>query len=375
MLGRLKTSHAESVKQGESWMASGSEVDLEKAKQVAQAVVGDVATVVHGALCYIGDRMGLFKAMAGAGSLTVEQIAGKTSLSPRYIREWLGAMVAAHYVEYNAAADTYLLTPEYAAALADEDSPFFVGSYFQMAQAAVTVAPKVAEAFKTGKGVSQSEYPVSFFEAAERNSRTRYLHKLLRKWIPTMPQVTEVLGRGGLAADVGCGGGRAAIMIAQAFPKARVVGYDLHAESIERACRNAEAANVADRVSFEVSDGSRLPAGRFDFVSTFDVVHDAVDPQGLMSAIRRALKDNGTYLVQEVNVSDKLQDNIRPLGKMIYSVSTLYCMTTSLAHDGAGIGTAMGENKARELASAAGFTRFTRLPIKDDFAVLYELRP
>jgi SAM-dependent methyltransferase len=349
--------------------------DLEKAKQVAQIVVGDVGTVVHGALCYIGDRTGLFKAMAGAGPLTVEHLASKTGLSARYVREWLGAMAAARYVEYDAAANTYLFTPEYAAVLADEDSPFFVGSYFQMAQAAVTVAPKVAEAFKTGKGVTQSEYPVSFFEAAERNSRTRYLHKLLRKWIPAMPQVVERLSAGGTAADVGCGGGRAAIMIAQAFPTSRLFGYDIHAESVERARRNAEVGGVADRVSFEALDGSQLPAAKFDFVSTFDVVHDAVDPVGLMSAIRRSLKDDGTYLVQEVNVSDKVEENMKPLGKMVYSVSTLYCMTTSLAHGGAGIGTAMGENKARELASAAGFTRFTRLPIKDDFAVLYELRP
>ena len=244
-----------------------------------------------------------------------------------------------------------------------------------MAQAAVTVAPKVAEAFKSGKGVTQSEYPVSFFEAAERNSRTRYLHKLLRKWIPAMPQVVERLSAGGIAADVGCGGGRAAIMIAQVFPAARLFGYDIHAESIERGRRNAEADGVADRVTFDTLDGGQLPAGKFDFVSTFDVVHDAVDPAGLMSAIRRSLKDDGTYLVQEVNVSDRVEENMKPLGKMIYSISTLYCMTTSLAHGGAGIGVAMGEKKARELASAAGFKRFTRLPIKDDFAVLYELRP
>ncbi len=356
-------------------MASRTNLDLEKAKQVAQTVVGDVATVVHGALCYIGDRMGLFKAMMNAGPLTVEALADRAGLNARYVKEWLGAMAAAHYVEYDAASDTYLFTPEYAAALADEDSPFFIGSYFQMAQAAVSIAPKVAEAFKNGKGVTQAEYPPSFFQAAERNSRTRYLHKLLRKWIPAMPQVVEVLQAGGSGADVGCGGGRAAIMIAQAFPKARFTGFDIHAESIERARRNAQEAGVADRVSFEVSDGSRLPERKFDFVSTFDVVHDAVDPVGLMSAIRRALKDDGTYLVQEVNVSHEVKDNLRPMGKMVYSVSTLYCMTTSLANGGAGIGVAMGEPKAREMASQAGFSRFTRLPIKDDFAVLYELRP
>lgn len=356
-------------------MARSGKFDLEKAKQVAQSAIGDVGTVMHGALVFIGDRMGLFKAMMEAGPLTVDQVATKAGLSARYVREWLGAMAAAHYVDYDLKADTYLLTPEYAAALADEDSPFFIGSYFQMAQAAVSVAPKVAEAFKTGKGVMQSEYPPSFFEAAQRNSRTRYLHKLMRKWIPTMPQVVEVLSVGGIGADVGCGGGLAAIMIAQAYPKARLVGYDVHAESIERARRNAQAAGVAERVSFQVANGSQLPERKFDFISTFDVVHDAVDPLALMAGIRHALKDDGTYLVQEVNVSDKVGENIRPMGKMIYSVSTLYCMTTSLAQSGAGIGAAMGENKARELAACAGFSRFTRLPIEDDFAVLYELRP
>ncbi len=244
-----------------------------------------------------------------------------------------------------------------------------------MAQAAVTVAPKVAEAFAKGGGVPQSEYPPSFFEAAERNSRTRYQHKLIRKWLPAMPQVIEVLNAGGRAADVGCGGGRAAIMIAQAFPKARLVGYDVHPPSIERARRNAQEAGVADRVTFEVGNGTDLPADAFNFVTTFDVVHDSVDPVGLMRGIRRALKADGTYLVQEVNVSDKVGENLRPMGKMVYSVSTLYCMTTSLAHHGAGIGVAMGEAKARELAASAGFSRFTRLPVKDDFAVLYELRP
>ncbi|MGH7932111.1 MAG: methyltransferase domain-containing protein [Candidatus Binataceae bacterium] len=352
-----------------------SAIDIEKAKKAAQDVVGDVATVMHGALCYMGDRLGLFKAMMAAGPLTVDQLAAKTGLSARYLREWLGAMAAARYVEYDATAQSYLLTPEYAAALADEDSPFFIGSYFQMAQSLMMVAPNVADAFKDGKGVTQAQYPVGMFEAAERNSRVRYKHKLLRKWIPAMPQVVEALKQGGLAADVGCGGGRAAIMIAQAFPSCRVTGFDIHAESVARARRNAETAGVADRVTFEVVNGGELPAGKFDLVSTFDVVHDAVDPLGLMKSIRRSLKPDGTYLVQEINTSADVKENIKPMGKMLYSVSTLYCMTTSLAHGGEGIGSLMGEAKARELAAAAGFGGFTRLPIKDDFAVLYELRP
>ena len=175
-------------------------------------------------------------------------------------------------------------------------------------------------------------------------------------------------------AEVGCGGGRAAIMIAQAFPKARVVGFDIHAESIERARRNAQAAGVGDRATFEVANGTGLPDRGFDFISTFDVVHDSVDPVGLMKSIRAALKPDGAYLMVEMNVSARPEENINPIGRMMYAASTLYCMTVSLAHGGAGIGALMGEEKARELAVEAGFTRFVRLTVKDAFSALYELR-
>jgi 2-polyprenyl-3-methyl-5-hydroxy-6-metoxy-1,4-benzoquinol methylase len=354
-------------------MAAAGEIDREKAKQVALQIMADVATAMHGAMNFIGDRLGLFKAMKDAGPLMVEELAAKTGLDQRYLQEWLNSMVAAQYLEYDAARHTYLLTPEYAVALADEGSAYFVGSYFQVVQAAMSVAPKVAEAFRTGGGITQAEYPPWMFEATERNSLPRYQFKLARKWIPAMPQAVERLQRGGVAADVGCGGGRAAILMAQAFPNSRVFGFDLHAESIERARRNAAAAGLADRVTFEVANGTQLPTGKFDLVTTFDVVHDSVDPVGLMSSIRRSLTPGGTYLVQEINVSSKVEENVKPMGKLIYSVSTLYCMTTSLAHGGAGIGAAMGEPKARELAAASGFAHFRKLPIEDEFAVLYEL--
>jgi ubiquinone/menaquinone biosynthesis C-methylase UbiE len=352
-----------------------AQLDMEKAKKFALQVVADISTGLHGAMCYIGDRLGIFKAMAGAGPLTAAELAQKTGLSERYLREWLCSMAAAQYVEYDSDAATYLLVPEYAAALADESSPFFIVSYFELAQALTAMAPRVAEAFQTGKGVSQSEYPPSLFRATERNSWTRFQHKLIRKWIAAMPQVVERLQAGGRAADVGCGGGRAAITIARAFPKARVVGLDVHPASIETARHNAAAAGMSDRVTFEVMNGLELPRGKFDFISTFDVVHDAADPVALLASIRRALTEGGTYLVQEVNVSADLKDNITPMGKMVYAVSTLYCMSTSLAQGGAGIGTAMGEAKAREIAQQAGFSYFQRLPIRDEFAVLYELRP
>lgn len=353
---------------------AAAEIDRAKAKEVAQRIAGDVATAMHAALTFIGDRLGLFKAMKDAGPLTVEGLAANTGLDQRHLREWLNAMVSAQYIAYDPAAHTYLLTPEYGVTLGDENSPYFVASFFQVVQGGMSMAPRVAEAFRTGKGVAPQEYPVWMPQATERNSQPRYTFKLVRRWLAAMPHVIERLNQGAMVADVGCGGGRAAILIAQAFPKSRVVGFDVHAESIERARRNAAEAKLAGRVTFELANGTALPAGQFDLVTAFDVIHDAVDPVGLMKSIRRSLKPDGSFLLQEINLSDNVEENITPLGKLTYSVSTLYCMTTSLAQGGPGIGAAMGQTKARELAAAAGFEHFQRLPVHDDFAVLYELK-
>jgi 2-polyprenyl-3-methyl-5-hydroxy-6-metoxy-1,4-benzoquinol methylase len=258
--------------------------------------------------------------------------------------------------------------------LARAESPFFAGGFLEMIVPQMSVAPKVMQSFKNGRGVPQSEYPPETWEAMERSSAAMYRHQLVRKWLPTMPQVVAKLNEGGSSVDVGCGSGRAAIAIATAFPKAKVFGFDAHAGSVERARANAKEAGVADRIKFETLDCTRLPAAQFDFISTFDVVHDSVDPIALLKSIRAALKPGGTYLMVEVNVSSNLEDNINPMGRMMYSMSTLYCMTVSLAHGGAGIGACMGEAKARELAAEAGFTKFRRLPIEDAFSALYEIQ-
>lgn len=350
------------------------QLDQQKLEAFVERIVLDVGTAMRGGLAYIGDRLGIFKALADAGPVTVEQLAQRTGLNERYLREWLGSMTAAEYVEHDAGEDTYLLPPEHALPLADEEFPFFTGGFIQMIVPTVTVAPKVAEAFKHGGGVTQDEYLPDMYEAIERGTAPWYKHQLVPTWIPAMPDVQRSLEDGGTACDVGCGGGLAAITIAKAFPQARVFGYDVHAGSIERARRNAEQAGVADRVTFEVGGEEALPKGRFDFVTTFDVVHDSVDPVGLMRSIRESLAAGGTYLCLEMNASGDVDENVNPLGKLLYSVSTLYCMTTSLAHGGAGIGACMGLHKAEELAAEAGYGHFRKLPIDDPFSVLYELK-
>jgi SAM-dependent methyltransferase len=345
----------------------------EKVEKFVEKLVDDVGTAMRGALCYIGDRLRIFKAMAATGPVTVDELARYTELSPRYLKEWLAAMVAAGYVEYNPETARYLLPPEHAAPLADETFPYFVGGFLEMIVPTVSVAPKVAEAFRTGKGVDQNDYSPEMFESIERGTAPWYRNQLIQKWLPAMPQVAQALEAGGTALDVGCGSGRAAITLSKAFPKARVFGYDYHALSIGRAIANADAECA--NAYFHVVDCVNLPAEEFDFISTFDVVHDAVNPLALMKSIRSALKKEGTYLMLEMNCSPRLEENANPVGRFLYAVSTLYCMTTSLAHDGAGIGAAMGEPKARDLASHAGFRQFRKLPIDDPFSVLYEMRP
>ncbi len=349
-------------------------IDWGKVKEFAGLMMNDLGAAMQGALTYIGDRLGIFKTLAGAGAVTSVELAERTGLNERYLREWLGAMTAAKYISYDPSTSRYSMSPENAMILANEESPFYMGGFMQMVVPEVGMAPKLLESFRTGKGLAQSEYPPEVFEAIERGSAPMYRHQLIRKWMPAMPQVVERLNAGGTALDVGCGSGRAVIALATAYPKARIFGYDAHPGSVERARANAKAAGVADRVTFDVVDCTRLPAEQFDFIATFDVVHDSVDPGGLLKSIRNALKSDGSYLMVEVNVSNRPEDNINPMGRMMYSASTLYCMTVSLAHGGAGIGALMGEPKARELAATAGFSSFQRLPVKDAFSVLYEIR-
>jgi len=355
-------------------MAIEAQLDQEKLEAFVERIVLDVGTAMRGGLMYIGDRLGIFAELAQSGPVTGAELAHRTGLDERYLREWLAAMATAEYLEHDGEAGTYLLAPEHALALADEEFPFFTGGLLQMIVPTVTVAPQVAEAFKTGSGVTQDRYLPDMYEAIERLTAPWYKHHLVQTWIPAMPNVKEKLEAGGSACDVGCGSGRAPITIAKAFPAASVQGYDVHAGSIERARANAQAEGVAERVTFTVGDGAELSEGQFDLISTFDVVHDSVDPVGLMSAIRGALRQDGAYLMLEMNASGDVEQNRNPLGKFLYNVSTLYCMTTSLAHGGAGIGACMGEEKARELAYASGFTHFRKLPIEEPFSVLYELK-
>jgi len=351
-------------------------VDKAKREQFINQLMGYVTGAALSGMIYVGDRVGLFKAMAGAGPLSITELAAKAGLQERYVREWLSAMAAAGIVEYDAAIERFTFPEEHAAALADENSPSFLAGFFQNTPAMVNVAPRVAEAFVKGGGVPFSEYGPDLVAGIDRSNRAQYQFHLVKRWLSAMPQVMARLQEGGCAADVGCGSGYPSILMAQAFPRSRFYGFDVSEESLERARADAQQKGVADRVEFRRVSAPELPDNpKFDVITSFDTIHDMVDPRGALRAIRRALVDDGTYFMVEPRAGDTLAENMGPMGAMMYSMSTLHCMTVSLAHGGEGIGTAIGPSKVRELAEQAGFTRIRRLPIEHLAQAFYEIRP
>lgn len=327
-------------------------------------------------LAAIGDRLGLFKDLVAHGPATAAELAGRTGLNERYVREWLGGLAAASYLTYDSHNGRFALPPEHASALAEEGGPMFVGGMLQQLPALVGVYDDVVTAFKNGGGVPQSRYAPGMWDGLERFTAGWFENLLLPVWMPAMPDVKAHLERGADVADVGCGRGRALIKLAGAFPRSRYVGYDNFGPTVTRATANARDAGVASAVRFEERDASKGLPGKYHVITTFDVVHDAVDPLGLLKTIRNALHPDGVYVCLDINCGEKLEDNLNPFGAMFHGVSTLYCMTTSLANGGAGLGTlGFHEAKVHELCTKAGFRSVRRVPIENPFNNLYEARP
>jgi len=350
--------------------------DQAKMEAFVYRVLGDTSAAFTTLLAAIGDRLGLFKDLAANGSATSVALATRTGINERYAREWLGAMTAAGYLDYDSVSRQFTLSAEHALPLAQEGGPVFFGGVFQMMTALAGVLDEVTVAFRAGGGVPQSAYDENMWDGLERFSNGWFENLLLQQWIPAMPDVQAKLEHGAQVADVGCGRGRALVKLAQAFPQARYVGYDIFGPTIERATANARAAGVADRVRFTQHDVSQGILEQYDVITTFDVVHDAVDPLGLLRTIRQSLRPDGVYVCLDINCSDKLQENQGPLGAMFHGFSVLYCMTTSLAAGGAGLGTlGFHEPKVRELCAEAGFSSVRRVPMENPFNTLYEIRP
>src|SRR5215472_5751353 len=354
-------------------MTTQQTIDQTKTEAFVGKVLADTAGLAVTVMSSIGDRLGLFKQLAQAPA-TSEELAERAQVNERYAREWLSAMASAGYLDYNPAARRFTLPPEHIPVLAQEGGPVFFGGVQEELVGLARPVNQLMQAFRSGGGVPMEAYDPSAWEGLTRFTSGWFENLLVPVWLPAMPEVQAKLERGALVADVGCGQGKALIKLAQTYPQSRYIGYDSFAPSIKQARANALAAGVADRVRFEQRDVSQGLPEQYDVITTFDVVHDAVNPRGLLRAIRNALSPNGRYVCLEINSSDKLEENIGLLGSFFYSVSVLYCMTTSLAGHGEGLGTVgLPESKIRELCAEAEFSNVRRVPMENPFNILYEI--
>lgn len=321
----------------------------------------------------VADRTGLFKAMAGQGALSLDQVVARSGLQERYLQEILATLAAAGVLEYDAATACFALSDEHAACLADEGSPYFLGGWSQMVPALYRAVPGVVEAARTGGGVPYSDFGSEMVEGIARSNGPGMRILLARKWLPAMPDVVERLEEGIRVADIGCGTGTAVLTMARAYPSSQVIGFDVDRVSIERA-REAAAEAKLENARFEQLGGEAIPSEPgFDLITTFDVIHDLVRPREVLGCIRSALAPGGTYLMVEPAVGDSLEENLNPGGALTYAMSTLHCMTVSLAHGGEGLGAAWGAKRAEDFCRAAGFTAFERLEIENPFNAFFRV--
>jgi 2-polyprenyl-3-methyl-5-hydroxy-6-metoxy-1,4-benzoquinol methylase len=359
---------------GESRLPQEGIMDQAKVEALAFRIVGDMAASFSMALGHIGDRLGLFRAMRDAGPLTSEELASKTRLNERYVREWLKAMVAAEYLDYDNMSGRYVMTPEQAYVLADDASPMSAGGALQFTAPTVANAEKLVRVFRDGGGISYSELGPEIPEGIARFFGPGYVNFLVQEWLPAVPNLPERLKAGIDVADIGCGYGLSTMTMAAAFPASRFVGIDADAGSIFRARRTAAARGITN-VEWRAESAHALPRDRrFGLICAFDCVHDMVDPKGALRAIRAGLAGDGVFLWSEPNASDDPLENRNPVGRAFQCVSPLHCMTVSLAHRGEGLGTVIGERGVRALARETGFSHVEKLPIQHPFNQFFALR-
>lgn len=335
-------------------------IDEAKLQAFLGKVIGDFGAALSSALVYIGQRLGIYKAMADAGPVTSEELAQRTGLTERYVREWLLNQAASEYVSYDPETQRYTLPPEQAVALTDEESPCYVGGGFYVIKAMLRAETRITEAFRNGGGMLWGEHDPDLFIGTERFFRPGYATHLTASWIPALTGIESRLRAGGSVADVGCGHGASTIILAKAFPRARFTGFDNHAPSIEWARRTAAEAGVADRVTFEVADASGFPGHRYDLICFFDCLHDLGDPVGASRRACQAVAAEGSALIVEPMAGRRVEENFNPVGRTFSAASTLCCTANALAQGGQALGAVATDDAIREAVLAGGFTQFRR---------------
>jgi SAM-dependent methyltransferase len=336
-------------------------IDEGKLNEFVEKAVTDLAAGYGGVMTVLGHKLGLYKAMAGAGPLDSSEIAKRSGCAERYVREWLNSQAAAGYVVYHAASATYELTAEQALVLADEESPVFMPPAWEVPASMFLDEEKTIAAFRTGKGISWDEHDERLFCGVAAFYRNGYRHNLVREWLPLLRGVEDKLRAGAKVADVGCGHGYSTILMAEAFPKSRFWGFDYHEQSIETARSHARNMKTANRASFEVADATSYPAEGFDLICFFDCLHDMGDPVGAARHAKKALAEDGTVLLVEPFASDRVEENLNTVGRLYYSASTTLCCAHSLSEDGAAaLGAQAGEARLAAVFKKAGFHEFRK---------------
>jgi len=350
-------------------------MEKERIKTFADKVFGDMAGAMAAGLGFVGVKTGLFRAMAGKGALTLEEVVALTKLQRRYVEEWLKGMASAGYLDYEPSAQTFRLPDEHAYLLASDDTDHFMGGLFCMAPVLLRAAPQVAQAFRNGGGVAFEEFGADGIEALDLVNRGQYDERFAGYWLQSLPETVERLNAGGRVLDVGCGVGRVVLALAKAYPRAQFVGLDTDRESIRQATAAADAQKLGAQVEFLAKRTGELDSGeKFDLITACDCVHDFAAPLDTLKEIHALLKPDGVLLMIEPKAADRLEDNRNAIATMYYGFSVFHCMTQSLAQGGPGLGTCMGPARAEALLHEAGFTRFEILDIKSQVLAFYAVR-
>ncbi len=348
-------------------------LDMDNLNRFICRFVGDLGATIHAGMVVIGDKLGLYKALANR-ALTSSELALETKTDERYVREWLASQAASGFVTFDESTSQYSLTEEQAFTLADEDSPAYLPGAFEFALGTLQAVPRITEAFRTGAGMGWGEHDEGVFHGCEKFFRAGYLANLVTSWIPSLQGVQEKLEQGAKVGDVGCGKGASTLIMAKAFPESTFTGFDYHDASIAAAQDSAERQGLTN-VSFVEASAKAYSGTGFDLIAVFDSLHDMGDPAGAAAHILQSLEPDGTWMIVEPFANDALKDNLNPVGQIYYSFSTLLCTPCSRSQEvGLCLGAQAGESRIREVVTSAGFTRFKRA-IETPFNIVYEARP
>ena len=351
------------------------EVNEQKLHDLLNRAIVDFGGASIAPLVVIGDRLGLYRALAHEGPATSLELAERTDTSERYVREWLNAQAASGYVQYLPASGRYGLTPEQTLVFANDDSPaFFVGA-FQTSIAAGRIVDRLTDAFRTGEGIGWHEHHHELFHGIERFFRSSYTGNLVQTWIPALDGMEAKLQAGTRVADVGCGHGASTVLMAQAYPQSHFIGFDYHPESIAAANERAREAGVAERCRFEIATAKNFTGDNYDLVTVFDALHDMGDPAGAARHVLSKVARDGSWMIVEPYAGDRVEENLNPVGRAYYAGSTMICTPCSLAQEvGLALGAQAGEARMRDIVTGAGFSRFRRA-FHTPFNLVYEARP